>query len=127
MHARGTFEIKMAPLTDSKEWGAFSLLSIDKQFAGDLVGSSEGQMLATDAVEGSAGYVALERVRGALAGREGSFVLQHRGIMDRGAPSLDVFVVPDSGTDELAGLTGTMRITNDGGTHGYEFDYSLPA
>jgi hypothetical protein len=70
--------------------------------------------------------VAIERVTGALHGKQGSFVLQHYGIMDRGAPQLTITVVPDSGTDALAGLTGTMQILIEDGKHSYIFDYSLP-
>jgi hypothetical protein len=76
-------------------------------------------------VKDSAGYVAIERVSGALHGRKGSFVLQHSGIMTRGAPQLTITVVPDSGTGELAGLTGTMGITIVGGNHSYDFEYTL--
>jgi hypothetical protein len=102
-------------------------MSIDKQISGDLLAKTRGQMLSamTD-TKGSAGYVAIERVTGTLHGRKGSFVLQHNGLMDRGTPSLSVVVVPDSGTDELAGLVGEFRILIEGGKHRYEFDYRLP-
>src|SRR5829696_470490 len=102
-------------------------MMIDKQFHGDLEGASRGQMLSAGTnVGGSAGYVAIEHVTGTLHGREGTFVLQHTGTMARGAPSLSITVVPDSGTGALTGLTGTMAIVMTGGTHGYEFDYALP-
>lgn len=61
-------------------------------------------------VDGSAGYVAIERVTGTLDGKQGTFVLQHSGVMTRGARSLSVTVVPDSGTSELKGLSGRMDI-----------------
>lgn len=123
--ATGTFEVKMAPLAGDDDWGAFGRMSIDKEFAGDLAGTSKGQMLAARTeVEGSAGYVALERVTGTLEGREGTFVLQHNGMMRRGTPGLEVVVVADSATGDLAGLSGTMEITFEGG-HGYVFDYTL--
>jgi hypothetical protein len=101
-------------------------MAIDKQFRGDLEGSSRGEMLTagTD-VKGSAGYVAIERVTGPLHGRSGSFVLQHNGIMTRGAPQLAIAVVPDSGTGELAGLAGRMTIEIDEGAHSYGFEYTL--
>ena len=101
-------------------------LSIDKQFHGDLEGTSKGQMLAamTD-TKGSAGYVAIERVVATLAGRRGTFVLQHTGIMTRGAPQLTVTVVPDSGTGQLTGLAGTMTIDIVDGKHFYGFEYTL--
>jgi hypothetical protein len=102
-------------------------MRIDKQFHGGLEAKSLGQMLSamTD-VKGSAVYVAIERVEGTLDGRAGSFVLHHRGVMDRGAPTLSVDVVPDSGTGALAGLVGSMTIQNNKGDHSYEFTYSLP-
>ena len=102
-------------------------MSIDKQFHGDLEGTSKGYMLSSAAtvVKGSGGYVAMERVTGTLKGRHGSFVLQHSGTMTRGVPQLSVTVVPDSGTAELTGLSGTMTIKIDAGKHSYEFDYTL--
>ena len=129
-HASGTFEVKLNPQKpDNQEAESANLgrMSIDKQFHGDLEATSKGEMLSaiTD-VKGSAGYVAIERVSGALQGRHGSFVLQHNGIMTRGAPQLTVVVVPDSGTDQLAGLSGALTIRIEGGKHFYEFDYTLP-
>lgn len=102
-------------------------LSLDKRFHGDLEGKSRGQMLAVQTeVQGSAGYVAMERVAGTLRGRAGTFALQHSGTMDRGAPTLSITVVPDSGTGELAGLAGSMTIDFSGGGHAYDFAYTLP-
>jgi hypothetical protein len=103
-------------------------MSIEKQFHGDLEGTSKGFMLASSAtiVKGSGGYVAMERVTGTLKGRTGSFVLQHSGTMTRGTPQLSVAVVPDSGTGQLASLTGTMTIKIDNGNHSYNFAYTLP-
>lgn len=101
-------------------------LTLDKKFHGDVEATSKGQMLAAmTAVKGSAGYVAIEKVTGSVRGRSGTFVLQHYGIMNRGAQSLTLTVVPDSGTDELTGLSGSMQIIIDKGDHSYIFDYSL--
>ena len=124
-HATGTFEVKLTPqATDDPGLGR---MTIDKQFHGDLEGTSKGQMLSagTD-VKGSAGYVAIERVTGTLGGRSGTFVLQHSGTMTRGTPQLTITVVPDSGTGALAGLEGKMTIQIASGKHSYEFEYSLP-
>jgi hypothetical protein len=126
--ARGNFEVDLSPLTPSDHLSApgFGRLSIDKQFHGDLEATSRGEMLsATGSAPGSAGYVALEEVKGALHGRHGSFVLQHNGIMRRGDGRLTVTVVPDSGTGELGGLTGSMAIVIADGKHSYEFEFSL--
>ena len=132
MHASGTFEVKLTPQDDKSGDGAPGSpgspgrMLIDKQFHGDLEAVSKGQMLAAmTGVKDSAGYVALERVSGTLAGRKGTFVLQHSGTMTRGVPQLSVTVVPDSGTDQLAGLAGKMEIKIDAGKHSYEFEYTL--
>jgi hypothetical protein len=127
--ASGSFEVKLTPQAVVEGVGDATVgrMAIEKRFHGDLEGSSKGEMLATrGAVEGSAGYVAMERVNGTLHGRSGSFSLQHSGTMDRGARTLSVTVVPDSGAEELVGLTGTLAIIIDGGKHSYEFDYMLP-
>ena len=127
--ARGTFEVKLAPQPTAHDHAAAPIgrFSIDKEFRGDLTGTSKGEMLtAMTAVKESAGYVAIERVTGTLQGRSGSFVLQHSGTMTRGVPSLLVTVVPDSGTEGLTGLSGTMTIIIAGGKHSYEFEYTLP-
>jgi hypothetical protein len=128
-HATGTFDVKLTPVPfDDKpgDAGLGRMLS-DKQFHGDLEGTSRGQMLSagTGGKGSSGGYVAIERVTGKLNGREGSFVLQHSGTMTRGTPQLSVTVVPDSGTGQLVGLAGTMTIKIDNGKHSYDFEYTL--
>lgn len=101
-------------------------MSIDKQFHGDLEGTSKGQMLTGGTpIRNSAGYVAIERVTGSLKGRTGSFILQHTGIMNRGSPSLVITIVPDSGSGQLEGIRGTMTIKIEGGKHSYELNYTL--
>jgi hypothetical protein len=129
-HASGTFEVKMTPqqpADDKTEGAAIGRFTIDKQFHGDLEGSSKGEMLgAGSPAKGSAGYVAMEKVGGTLHGRTGSFVLQHSGTMHKGAQQLTVTVVPESGTGQLSGLAGTMIIKITDGKHFYEFDYTLP-
>ncbi len=92
-----------------------------------MTGKSVGQMLsARTAVEGSAGYVALERLEATLDGRTGSFILQHSGHANRSETSLRVSVVADSGTDELTGLRGEMQIhVAPDGSHFYIFEYAF--
>ena len=122
--ATGTFEVKLAPQPIAGEM--LSRMTIDKQFHGDLEATSLGEMLAAGTTtQGSAGYVAIERVTGTLNGRTGTFALQHSGTLTRGTPTLLVTVVPDSGTGQLVGLTGTMNIIIDGKKHSYTFDYTL--
>jgi len=127
MTAHGTFEVKVTPQPqDDAAGGPFGRLFLDKQFHGDLEATSRGQMLATPKiVEGSGAYVALELVTGKLNGKRGTFILQHKGTMQKGAFVLNVTVVPDSGTDELSGITGTMTIIIEGSKHSYNFDYTI--
>ena len=125
MTARGTFEVTVTPQPRDDGAGPFDRLFIDKQFHGDLEAVSKGQMLAAStAIEGSGGYVALELVTGTLNGKRRSFILQHNGTMRDEAYSMHVTVVPDSGTDELTGIAGTMAIMIEGGKHFYQFEYT---
>src|SRR5512133_2010871 len=128
MQARGSFDVQLnpQPLAEDADQSGLNRLSINKVFHGDLEAISVGEMLsAGTAVEGSAGYVAMERVTGRLNGRSGSFYFQHSASMRRGAPALSISVVPDSGTDELVGLTGQMQIDISDGKHAYVFDYAI--
>ena len=127
--ARGTFVVNLVPLSfeGQPEGSTLGRMSIAKTLSGDVVGTTSGQMLtAMTDVKGSAGYVAIERVEATLDGKTGAFSFQHVGIMNRGAPSLTVTVVPDSGTGELVGLVGEFNIMVADGKHSYEFAYSLP-
>jgi hypothetical protein len=130
--ASGSFEVKMLPpahpdATAPSAGITLGRLLLDKRYRGDLQASAHGQMLsAVTPTSGSAGYVAIEQASGTLHGRSGSFVLQHSGIMSRGAKNLTINVVPDSATGELAGLAGQMDIRISDGQHFYEFIYTLP-
>jgi hypothetical protein len=129
-HAAGPFNVKMDAQGESDKGDGSTLArySLDKQYHGDLEGTAKGLALtAGTEVKGSAGYVALERVTGTLKGRSGSFVLQHSGTMAHGESQLSITVVPDSGTGQLAGITGKMTIIVAAGKHSYEFEYTLPA
>jgi len=127
MRASGTFEVKLVPVgNDSTPEGPnLGRMSIDKTFQGDFDGVGKGEMITamSAAVKESAAYSAVERLTGTLHGKQGSFALQHTGVMDRGKPSLRITVVPDSGTGELVGLTGTMDIIIEGKKHSYVFEY----
>ena len=128
--AKGTFTVQMKPLSESGFGDGnanLGRLALDKTFEGDLVAVGKGEMLtAMTQTKGSAGYVAIERVTGTLQGRKGSFVLQHSGQMDRGAQSLSIRVVADSGAGDLIGLEGIFKIRIEAGKHFYELEYSLP-
>ena len=127
-HAKGAFDVKLQPLEayNKNADAGLGRMSIDKRFHGDLDATSQGEMLHAGSAKGSGGYVAIERVTGTLGGRRGSFALQHNATMTDGTPCLNIIVVPGSGTEELAGLDGTMKIVIEaGGKHFYEFDYEL--
>src|SRR4030095_2404054 len=126
--AKGEFDVKITPQpADDLSAGGMGRMSIDKSLHGDLEGTSKGEMLTAMSadVKDSGVYVAVERVTGTLHGRKGSFALHHTGIMDRGQQNLTVTIVPDSGTGELTGISGTMKIIIDGKKHFYEFDYRI--
>ena len=129
MKASGEFTVTLTSLDDdfvADDGIGSSRRRIEKTFQGDLDAVSRGEMLSViTAVKGSAGYVAIEQVKGKLAGRQGSFVLQHYGTLNRGAEHLKLEVVPDSATGELEGLSGFMLIILEKGQHFYEFDYQL--
>ena len=131
--ATGSFEVNVQPLSNAEVSAdpMFGRFLLTKKFSGDLIADARGQMLSAGTVtQGSAGYVAIDQVTGVLDGRKGSFVLQHSGSMKRGVPTLSalsIMVVPDSGTGELTGLTGTLSINIVEGKHFYDFLYSFPA
>lgn len=129
--ATGSFDVKIEPQKPDNapaEASGLGRMSIDKQFHGDLEATSKGEMLSLlNRDIGSGGYVALEKVTGTLQGKAGSFALEHNATMERGKPFLNIIVVPDSGTGDLTGLAGTMKIRIEGGKHYYDFDYTLPA
>jgi hypothetical protein len=130
MHARGTFDVTITPQSPDNEPAKASgaqRMSINKRLHGDLEGISLGEMLAVGDGKTSGAYVALERVTGSLHGRNGSFALVHRGLMVHGkSEGWTVTVVPGSGTEELAGLSGEMTIIIKDDKHFYEVRYSLP-
>lgn len=127
--ASGTFEVKMAPINVANVASdpALGLAALAKTWHGDLEGTSQGKMLsAGTAMKGSAAYVAMEKVEGTLKGRSGTFILQHAAVMNRGSATMGIVIVPDSGTGELAGVSGTLTINVEAGVHSYKLDYTLP-
>jgi hypothetical protein len=124
----GAFDVKMTPQSSDPFEGGSTLarMSLEKTYHGELMATARGEFIsAMTSVKGSAAYSAIERVEGVLQGRRGTFVLQHTGVMNRGVPALAISVVPDSGTGELAGLTGAMNIVIEAGKHSYEFEYVI--
>lgn len=129
MKITGTFEISLQPEPPFDDEAGVKLARArgEKTFTGPLSATSVVHMTScVGPIPKSAGYVAIERVRGSLDGKQGTFVLQHLGVMsERGGRRLEVSVVPDSGTGALAGLRGTMEIRIEAGQHYYDFDYEL--
>ncbi len=129
MHASGEFDITMQPMdfhTEGKFGIMLGRMSLDKTFRGDLEAHSRGEMLsARTGVKGSAGYVAIEQVTGTLHGKSGSFVLQHYGMMRAGDSRLILEIVPDSGSDQLTGISGSMNIVIENGKHYFTMEYTL--
>lgn len=125
-HARGTFTVKMQPLPSAPAEGLMRL-SVNKEIHGDLEATSQGEMIsAGDPKIGEAGYVAIERVTGVLAGKSGSFALQQTAMMHAGVQELRIIITPGSGTGELTGITGTFTIAIASGQHSYDLEYTLP-
>jgi hypothetical protein len=129
MKVSGEFQITLLPMdfyAKGNDGINFGRMSIDKTFSGALEATSQGEMLsAMTATKGSAGYVAIEQVSGSLSGKRGGFVLQHFGTINRGKDYLVLEVVPDSGSEELSGISGKMSLKNENGKHWYEFEYEL--
>ena len=127
--AEGSLEVNIEAEPPFLEDGGLKLNRnvVSKTFHGDMAGASEAHMLAAfTEIPGSAGYVAIEHFTGTVAGKSGSFLLQHNGIMDKGDAELTVVIVPDSGSGELSGISGTLEIDNDEGKHSYRLEYELP-
>jgi hypothetical protein len=128
MNITGTFSITMTPEpgADVADGITIGRVRFDKVFAGPLTATSVVQMTsARTAIPNSAGYVAVERITGTVEGKAGSFVVLHTGLMNRGAQSLTISIVADSGTGELAGIAGSMGIQIVDGVHHYTLDYTL--
>lgn len=128
-HVEGAFDIKMSPASAPEHEGrtATGRMLLEKQYSGELQAAGKGEMLtAMTDTKGSAAYVAIERITGTLKGKAGSFVVQHAGTMRGGDSRLSVTIVPDSGTGELAGISGRMSLKQVDRKHRYELDYELP-
>ena len=127
VHAEGSFEVKITPIA-ADAGSAPPRMAVEKVWHGDIEGTSRAEMMtAMGSVKDSGAYVAVERFTGAVLGRRGSFLLVHRGIMTRGRQDLSITVVPDSGTDALQGLEGSVTIRIDPDRkHFYVLDGTLP-
>ena len=130
MQASGSFDVTLAPQkADNPQAQSAELqrMSIDKKYYGPLQGTSTGEMLAAKNERNIGAYVAIERVNGSLAGRRGTFLIAHTVFMSGSVVGRwSVEIVPDSATEQLAGLSGTMKITISGDKHFYELEMLAP-
>jgi hypothetical protein len=125
-HATGTFEVKLTPQDDKTSDGSMGRMTFEKQWQGEIQGTSTGQMLTGgDVKTGSAGYVAMEKFTGSVKGRKGTLIFQHSATMTSGKGDLTITVVPTSGTDELKSINGKLTIKIENGKHFYDFEYNL--
>jgi hypothetical protein len=122
---------------DFDSWDETPVLDVDgasitrttfvKRLTGDLAGVSHGELVMAGAGEASKAYSGVERFDGSLEGRPGTFILRHHAWMAGGSGALDVVVMADSGTGDLAGISGTASISQDDeGRHSLTLDYQLP-
>ena len=132
MHATGTFDVKTTPEAQTAAANGLyptARLAIEKKFSGGLQGDAVGEMLSVGVPKAGevAAYVAIDQFTGTVNGKRGSFALTHRATMTkRGKAVLEIQVVPDSGTGDLEGITGTLTVDASKGVHHYDFAYSLP-
>jgi hypothetical protein len=129
VQATGTFDIDRweDSVYDEAEGGSLGRVVVEKSYHGDLEGRGTTNLLTAGTELGPAGYVGMERFTGSLRGRHGTFMLQHHAGLDGPDRGLAVAVVlPGSGTAELRGLSGRVRITIDeDGVHRWTLDYEL--
>ncbi len=133
MEATGTFEVEVvsAEGTTFEKTAGIARYEIDKEWAGDLAGTSKGEMITSFTEStGSMAYVAMEQWTGALSGKSGSFYLAHRATMKKGdakSGEMNIVVVKGSGMGQLTGLCGELKIIIDAaGKHSYVFHYEIP-
>lgn len=131
-HAVGSFEVKLVPSTRTPDdESSFGQMSFTKIISGDMSGTSRGLMVTSSTPStGAMAYAAVEIVTASLDDRDGSFAFIHNATMKKSEPgseSLNISVVPGSGTGDLTGISGTFAIHIDAkGRHTYVFDYKLP-
>ena len=96
-------------------------IHVEESYSGDITGAGVAEFLHAARPDGSASFVGIERVTGAVAGRTGTFLLQEAGTLQDNAVSGDWFVIPGSGTGQLAGLRGTgeFRVALGAGTQAH--------
>jgi len=123
MTATGTFEISLEPQQD--KGSPAGRMIINKTYKGDIDGTGLGQMLSKRMENGHAVYFAIEEVNATIAGKKGGFTLLHKGVMTPEGQSLSIEIMADSGTGELASISGYCEIEIQDKTHFYTLHYQL--
>lgn len=127
--ANARFAIKSwdeKPYGDAPDLPKLTRAGVAKAYTGDIEGEGHVDYLMMYRSEGSAAFVGLERIVGRVAGKTGSFVLQRSGVFEDGQAKESYFVIPGSGTGELAGLVGEGRsAVGHGMEHPFTLDYEL--
>jgi Protein of unknown function (DUF3224) len=119
-HAGGRIEVQTYdPQPYEEVDGGPNLVEVHvtETFSGDIEGQGEVRFLQAVRDDGSASFVGIERVVGSIAGRQGSFLLQDAGTLEGNTVKGDWFVIPSSGTGELAGLRGEGGFEAELGQH----------
>lgn len=90
-------------------------LTLQETFTGDINGQSLVRALQISFGKDSASMTSVQRFRGNLADRKGTFVLQGSEVIKDGKIQATWFVVPDTGTEALTGLRGEGGFEGDFG------------
>ncbi len=123
MTLSGSFEVTLEPQQD--EVAPAGRMIIHKVYSGALQGEGTGQMVSKRTSSGDAVYFAIEEFTGVLEGKKGGFTLLHKGFMSASSESLDIDILPGSGSGQLEGIRGSMSIIRDGGSHSYSLSVQL--
>ena len=94
------------PYSEGPDLPKLTRAAVTRTFTGDIAGDAHLEYLMMYRSDGSATFIGLERIVGHVAGKAGSFVLQHTGTFENGVAKGSYFVIPGSGTGELRGLRG---------------------
>lgn len=125
MQARSTYENVHAdesPMSGAANEATVSRGTRRRRFDGEISGEGTADILIARGSDDRLGYVATERFVGSVAGKSGTFLLQHGAAMDRGVVTPFGYIVPGTGTGELMGIRGEVQIAADTLTLTYDFE-----
>ncbi len=119
--ATGSTQVKTyvaATFDDVSGAPALVEVRLTEAFTGDISGEGVGRAIQAAREDGSTSFVGIERVRGSIGKRDGTFLLQVSGTVVRKEMHAEWFVLPGSGTGKLAGLRGDGGFKAEVGHHG---------